>query len=183
MFGDDIEASVVDEMMRAADKDGDGEVGEREFKVIMKAGPQKLAGKAKDMTDPDAMMVLRRNARESLEEVQLLTVLRGPSAEAAVKKELNEKASALQMRIDTLSGFLSALETEEAEEVDLEAAAREAEEAEAKKKREGGCGEMTKLAVTVMKNTISGVLTIYLYFMDLISDYQVTSATRSPSLS
>ena len=27
--------------------------------------------------------------------------------------------------------------------------------------------------VTMLKNTISGVLTIYLYFMDIISDFQV----------
>ena len=30
------------------------------------------------------------------------------------------------------------------------------EEAEAAKKREGGCGDMTKIAVTILKNTISG---------------------------
>ena len=30
------------------------------------------------------------------------------------------------------------------------------------------------MAVKILKNTISGVLTIYLYFMDLISDYQVS---------
>ena len=33
---------------------------------------------------------------------------------------------------------------------------------------------VVQVAVSVLKNTISGVLTIYLYFMDLISDYQVT---------
>jgi hypothetical protein len=182
IFGEDISEEVVDEMMAAADRDGDGTVGMKEFKLIMKAGPVRLGGKAKEMTDPDKMQVMLRNAREELEEVNLYVLLRGPNVDAAVKKGLLSQRSTLEARIDTLSGFLSALETEAAEEVDLEAAAREAEEAEAKKKREGNCGETTKLAVTVLKNTISGVLTIYLYFMDLISDYQVTNPNPNPNV-
>ena len=39
--------------------------------------------------------------------------------------------------------------------------------------------ESGSVAVTILKNTISGVLTIYLYFMDLISDYQVSVGGRS----
>ena len=126
------------------------------------------------MTDPDAMALLLRDAREELEEVHLMVRLRGQNADPEVKKELKSKATQLEVKINTLSGFLSALEDEEKEAVDLEAAAAAAEEAEAKKKREGNCGEYTKLAVKVLKNTISGVLTIYLYFMDLISDWAVT---------
>lgn len=87
---------------------------------------------------------------------------------------MRTKRASLQERITSLEGFLAGIAVKADEGVDLEAAAREAEEAEAKKKREGGCGEMTKMGVKVLKNTISGVLTIYLYFMDLISDYQVT---------
>ena len=49
-----------------------------------------------------------------------------------------------------------------------------AAEAEAQKARSGDCGEYTKLAVTILKNTISGVITIYLYFADLQSDFAVT---------
>ena len=101
--------------------------------------------------------------------------LRGEAIEPEAKKELTTRKTALSEQVAQLANFLSAMETEEVEAVDLEAAAREAEEAEAAKAREGGCAEMTKMAVTILKNTISGVLTIYLYFMDLISDYQVPS--------
>ena len=161
--------------MSAADTDGDGDVSLDEFKVIMRAGPRKLPNKVQEMMqDPDAMQVMLRNAREELEEVDLIIRLQGKNIESATKRELTAKRGVLEMRISTLNGFLAALSEPEDEAVDLEAAAREAEEAEAKKKREGGCGETTKMVVTVMKNTISGVLTIYLYFMDLISDYQVT---------
>ena len=162
-------------MMSAADTDGDGDVSLDEFKVIMRAGPRKLPNKVQEMMqDPDAMQGMLRNAREELEEVDLIIRLQGKNIESATKRELTAKRGVLEMRISTLNGFLAALSEPEDEAVDLEAAAREAEEAEAKKKREGGCGETTKMVVTVMKNTISGVLTIYLYFMDLISDYQVT---------
>ena len=112
--------------------------------------------------------------REDIQEVDLMILLRGEGAEPEVKKELSTKRAKLQGQIEQLTEFLSAMETEEAEAVDLEAAAAAAAEAEAAKAREGGCAETTKTAVTILKNTISGVLTIYLYFMDLISDYQVT---------
>ena len=153
------------------------------------AGRDKLPKALDAMQDPDEMQVLLRNAREELEEVELMTRLRGEGADPAIRRDLETRRAKLGERIGALSSFLAAMETEEAEAVDLEAAAREAEEAEARKKREGGCGELTKTAVTILKNTISGVLTIYLYFMDLISDYQVTSTphahapcplTRSP---
>ena len=100
--------------------------------------------------------------------------LRGEAAEPGVKKELSAQRKKLEEQISTLNGFLAAGEDTQAEAVDLEAAAAEAEAAEAARKKEGSCGEMTKMGVTILKNTISGVLTIYLYFMDLISDYQVT---------
>lgn len=100
--------------------------------------------------------------------------LRGEGVEPEMKKELMGNKKRLDAQIETLAGFLSAMETEKAEEVDMEALAAAEAEAEAAKAREGGCAEMTKTAVTILKNTISGVLTIYLYFMDLISDYQVT---------
>ena len=56
---------------------------------------------------------------------------------------------------------------------------RQAEEvamakAEAKKKREGGCAEGAKAATGVVKNVIAGCIAVWLYFMDLITDYQVT---------
>ena len=52
--------------------------------------------------------------------------------------------------------------------------ARVAGSEQAKRKRQGGCTDTTKMAVTILKNAISGIITIWLYFMDLISDYQVT---------
>ena len=107
--------------------------------------------------------------------------LRGEAIEPIAEEELSKRKARLEETIATLTGFLSAMETAQAETVDLEAAAKEAEEEEAAKKREGGCGEITKMAVSILKNTISGVLTIYLYFMDLISDYQV-GMSSGPSL-
>ena len=44
MFGDDIDASVIDEIMKAGDTDNDGDIDLEEFKVIMKAVPC-LAGR------------------------------------------------------------------------------------------------------------------------------------------
>ena len=126
------------------------------------------------MGDPDAMQLMLRNCAEDMEEVDLMINLRGEGADPEIKQELAVKRAKLDERINMLNGFLSSMETEKAEAVDLEAAAAAAEEAEAAKAREGSCGEYTKMAVTILKNTISGVLTIYLYFMDLISDYQVT---------
>ncbi len=172
-----LEPHVVDEMMKAADTDGDGDISMEEYKIIMRAGPKhggNLSKVAKGMSDPETMQLMLRNAREELEEVNLMLHLRGEGAEPEVKKSLTGRRSKLDQQISTLGSYLSAMETEKAEAVDLEAAAREAEEAEAAKAREGGCAEMTKMGVTILKNTISGVLTIYLYFMDLISDYQVT---------
>ena len=169
--------------------------------------------------------------REELEEIELGLRLRGDSIEPGAKLEIKTRKTQLEEQCATLTGLLSAVETEKPEEVDLEAAAAAEAEAEAAKAREGGCSEMTKTAVTILKNTISGcvrargevsaciypsrgaaaeklqraaacvveqfratysrshparaigahcaprlhrVLTIYLYFMDLISDYQVT---------
>ena len=176
LFGK-LEDEMVNQMMSAADTDGDGEISIREFKIIMRAGPAQLGSLNKmvqAMTDPDEMMVMLRNAREDLEELDLIERLRGERMEPQAKAEIKARREPLDEQVETLTGLLSALETEKAEAVDLEAAAAEAEEAEAAAAREGACAENTKLAVTVLKNTISGVLTIYLYFMDLISDYQVT---------
>ena len=91
-----------------------------------------------------------------------------------VREELKATRGRLEERVSTLNSFLSALEAGEAEEVDLEAQMAAAAEAEAQKARSGDCGEYTKLAVTILKNTISGVITIYLYFADLQSDFAVT---------
>lgn len=112
-----------------------------------------------------------------------MTRLKGEGIDPQQAEQLASKRKHVTERIDTLNGFVSAMESGKDEAVDLEAAARGAAEEELKKKRMGNCAEYTKLAMTVLKNTIAGVLTIYLYFMDLISDYQVTSTTRSPSLS
>ena len=136
-------------------------------------GLSKFSAMSALLKDPEAMQTKLRTSREELEEVDLLLQLRAESEDAAMKRELATMRSMLGDRIDMLNSFLSAMESEKAESVDLEAAAKEAEEAEARKRREGGCGEMTKLAVTILRNTISGVLTIYLYFMDLITDFQV----------
>jgi len=38
-YGKPLDASIIDEMMKAADKDGDGEISYDEFKNIMRAGP------------------------------------------------------------------------------------------------------------------------------------------------
>ena len=172
-----LDDEMVDKMMAVADTDGDGDVDLQEFMVIMKAGPKvlgELSKVTKAMSDPDTMKLNLRNAREDLQEIDLMILLRGEGAEPEVRKELTTKKAKLQGQVEQLTEFLSAMETEEAEAVDLEAAAAAAAEAEAAKAREGGCAETTRTAVTILKNTISGVLTIYLYFMDLISDYQVT---------
>lgn len=170
-----VERKVVEEMMSAADTDRDGEVSLREFKMIMRAGPKKLGAAASAMTDPDRMRSMLQTAREGIEEVDLMVRLRGEGIDPRVKSELKERRAKLDAQINTVNEFLSAMEVvKEEEALDLEAAAAAAEEAEAQKKREGQCGEMVKMGVTILKNTISGVLTIYLYFMDLISDYQVT---------
>jgi hypothetical protein len=173
MFGK-LDQKVVADMMAAADTDGDGDISLAEFKVIMRSAPKGLSQVTKAMTDPDTMKLMFRNAREDLEEVDLILRLRGEGMEAETKKEFNDKRERLNDQVSTLSEFMSALDVEAAEEVDLEAAAAAAAAEEAAKARQGGCAEITKTAVTVLKNTISGVLTIYLYFMDLNSDYQVT---------
>lgn len=129
---------------------------------------------AKVATDPDALQQLVRQTTEDIEEHDLMVRLRG-TMEPEVKAEMDEKRAALEESIQTYKGFLSAMETEQAEAVDLEELAREAAKAEAKKKREGGCTETTKMVVTVIKNAIAGIITIVLYFMDLITDYQVAS--------
>lgn len=173
MFGK-LEPKVVGEMMAASDTDGDGKVDLDEFLVIMRAGPKK-GPLASVLGDADAMQVMLRNAREGLEEVDIKLRLRGNDEnEQQIKEDLKARRKKYEDQVGTLTQFLSAMETEKAEEVDLEAAAREAEAAEAAAAKMGGCAETTKTAVTILKNTISGVLTIYLYFMDLISDYQVT---------
>ena len=132
---------------------------------------------AKIINDPDAMLLMLRNAREELEELNLMVRLRGDDIEPAVEADLFARRAHIEEKIATLNGFLESVDTTkkvEDVEVDLEAAARKAAEAEAEKKKQGGCGEMTKLGVVILRNTISGVMTMYLYFMDLISDYQVT---------
>lgn len=69
-----LDEDMVQQMMSSADQDGDGELSLKEFKIIMRAGP--IAGAVVDkvrqaMTDPDEMMIMLRNARESLEEVSV----------------------------------------------------------------------------------------------------------------
>ena len=175
MFGDGVDTKVLDEIMASTDTNQDGVVDEREFIYIMKNCKERLSGNSGgNMLDADKMALALRNAREDLEEVVLLSQLRGDSIEPKAARELSARRATLDETIETLSSFLSAMETAQAEAFDLEAAAKEAEEAERARKKQGSCGEMTKVAVGVLKNTISGVLTIYLYFMDLISDYQVT---------
>ena len=161
-YGKDVDPKVVQEMMSAADVDNDGEVSMREFKMIMRAGPKRLGAVASVMTDPDAMRLVLKTAREGVEEVDLILRLRGEGIEPKVKAELKAKRTKLDNQISTVNNFLSAMETVKEEQMDLEAAAAAAEEAEAAKKREGNCGEMTKMGVAILKNTISGVLTIYL---------------------
>ena len=128
--------------------------------------------------DPDAMRLMLRNAREELEEVMLMARLRGEEVDPAFEAELESlraRQARLEERISTLNGFLAATETTKNEEtVDLETAARRAAEAENAKKKQGGCADVTKMGVNILKNAIAGFMTIYLYFMDLISDYQVT---------
>ena len=175
-----LEPDVVKEMMKAADTDADGTVNMEEYKIIMRAGskvgakPSAISRVAKAQTDPDTMMLMLRNAREELEEVNIYLTLRGEGADPEVRKPLKDRQKALEGQVAKLAELLSALQTEKAEEVDLEAQAAAAAEAEAQKARQGGCADTTKLLVSILKKTISGVLTIYLYFMDLISDFQVT---------
>lgn len=128
---------------------------------------------SKVIKDPEAMQQMLRKATEELEEVDFMLRLRG-EAESDVKAALSTRRVSIESSISTLNEFLAAVVTQKAASVDLESLAREAAEAEAKKKREGGCSDVTKMFVTVVKNSIAGFLTIWLYFMDLISDYQVT---------
>ena len=173
MFGEGVDTKILDEIMESTDTNHDGVVDKHEFIYIMKHCKKRLGGNS-SMLDTDKMTVALRHAREDLEEVNLLGQLRGDAIEPKAAEELSARRAKLEETIGTLSSFLSAMETAQAEAVDLEAAAKEAEEAERARKKQGSCGEMTKVAVAVLKNTISGVLTIYLYFMDLISDFQVT---------
>ena len=145
------------------DEEGEADEGPSEDDDILAAA-----------TDPERLQLLLRRAREDLEAADLEVRLqekhgRVPLDEAA----LLARRERLSGRISMLNEFLAAVETSKAEEVDLEAAAKEAAKAEAAKAKQGNCGENTKLAVTVLKNTIAGALSIYLYFMDLISDIQV----------
>jgi hypothetical protein len=78
LFGK-VEQKVVEEMMAAADTDGDGEISVDEFKKVMRAGPKGLGALSDVMTDPDAMKVMQRNAKEDLEEVRC----RGKGSESA----------------------------------------------------------------------------------------------------
>ena len=107
-------------------------------------------------------------------QVELVKRLHGDTLDPALAKDLHERRTRLDERIGTLNKFVSAMESGNAGETDVSAAAREAEEAELRKKRVGSCGDYIKQATTLMRRTISGVLTVYLYFMDLISDYNVT---------
>lgn len=90
-----VESEIVEQMMSMADTDRSGEIDFEEFKVacwwfeprryllrphslidffkvIMRAGPEKLGALNKvvqGMTDPDEMLVMLRNYREQIEEV------------------------------------------------------------------------------------------------------------------
>ena len=98
------------------------------------------------------MQVMLRNAREGLEEVDIKLRLRGNDEnEQQIKEDLKARRKKYEDQVGTLTQFLSAMETEKAEEVDLEAAAREAEAAEAAAAKMGGCAETTKTAVTILK--------------------------------
>mmetsp|Transcript_44805 Transcript_44805/g.89481 ORF Transcript_44805/g.89481 Transcript_44805/m.89481 type:complete len:621 (-) Transcript_44805:2616-4478(-) len=169
---------VIARLFTSGDLDGDGEIDFHEFKMIIRSA-RKVDGAevdevTRDMGDPDAIRVRLRNVREQLEEVDLMIHLRGEGAEVDVKKELNGLRSRLNEQVDSLANYLSAMEVKDTSVVDLEAAAKAAEDTEAARKAQGSCAEYTQIGVTILKNTISGVLTIYLYFMDLISDVQVT---------
>jgi len=129
---------------------------------------------AKVATDPEEVQALLTKAREELEGVNLMIRLRGKEADPEVVNELNGRRSKFEKQIATYNNFLAALKTQAAEAVDLEELARQEAEEEAKRAREGGCAETTKLGVKILKNAISGIITMWLYFMDLISDYQVT---------
>ena len=132
---------------------------------------------SKVATDPDELQVLLAKATEDLEEHDLVVKLRG-SVDVDEMNDMAVRRARIQNQIDTYNRFLSAIETEKAEAVDLEELAAAAAAAEAKKAREGGCSDTTKLVVTIIKNAIAGFITIWLYFMDLISDYQVTTASQ-----
>ena len=45
MYGTDLKADLVEQMMKAADTNKDGEVDLGEFKAIMRAGPNQGSGK------------------------------------------------------------------------------------------------------------------------------------------
>ena len=97
--------------------------------------------------------------------------LHGGRFNPAQAAEFAERRARLDARISTLNEFVTAMES--GSSADLRAAAREAEEAELQRKRVGSCGDYVKLATTVVRRTVSGVLTVYLYFIDLISDVKV----------
>ena len=109
-------------------------------------------------------------------QVELVTRLHGDGLAPALATELSERRTRLDARISTLNEFVSAMDSgnQPHETADLTAAAREAEQAELQRKRVGSFGDYVKLFTAVVKRFVSGVLTVYLYFMDLISDYSVT---------
>lgn len=47
LFGDDVDHVIVEEIMKAADDSGDGELDLEEFKLVMRAGAEKLGGLSK----------------------------------------------------------------------------------------------------------------------------------------
>ena len=108
-----------------------------------------------------------RNAREELEAVDLMMRLRGNDDEPASGSALRERRVALEGRIRTLDELLEAMDAKEEEtgEIDLEAAARSEKQAELARKKQGGCGDLTKTAIRLLRNAIAGFITIYLYFM------------------
>ena len=128
---------------------------------------------SKVATDPEEMQAIVDRSTEELEGYDLLMRLRG-DGESEEMAAMQKERTRLENQINTYKGFLEAMEKKEEEAVDLEEMARLEAEAEAKKKRAGGCADTTKLVVSLIKKAINGVITIWLYFMDLISDYQVT---------
>ena len=163
----------------AADADGGGELDLEEFKVVMREGHAKFGAITKAMltlramTDVESMAAMLRSANEEIEEVEVIKRLHGDSLDPAIAEELAGKRARLDERINTLNEFVSAMESGDAGS-DLMAAAQAAEKAELQRKQVGSLGDYVKMGSKILKSAISGVLTVYLYFMDLISDYNVT---------
>lgn len=111
-----------------------------------------------------------------MEETEYIDLLRRVKQDTPpnVEAEMSAKRASCMETITAMESLMAALEQSKSDAIDLEAIAREAEEAERKKRTDGGCAEAVKNAVSIFKATVNGAITVWLYVADLATDIQVT---------